>query len=630
MGDFSRNTFKLTNVMYQFLTDEEVADPRHYVGVLLQQAVPLIDADVREREAIQRIDNQIKFEYFFGDGIPSGNNGFKIGPVTEDNNFTINSGIALVSGKLVFNPHNDLTYLGQDSQFGIDVDVLEPPISGKREDLIYLDVWEEEIGPSGQPRNDERLINPAIGIETCLRIERRWLVRVASGISDISGITQEDGHVYMSLVRILRKINQKQITADDIIDLRRIDINVAKYLKIPLFVERGENRVDSKNFADMLDALRNILNSRLENKRLFINSKNSNSVTILHFAIQHILQVCTTGSLQSRTNNLTNNDALQVLISLINAQREYLDSLAKPRHGGGGGGPAKKTFIEEYNIHLANVQNELNVEDLLGAYQTQLNLNEWLSLHLEGNVTLKFVKIDPSGPLEAGTTYTIFVEITSGISSEQSSEVFDISASLTPDLWRLDISDAKITLDNVGGANTTGVVGLKVRPDNRTNKPIALTVVASVNRNPTIKTEQLPLSLQIGEEPLRVLTYGGLPPLNAENRLEISRQQISKPNGTSITFLFENNTAAEKTYKVEWFITLSQGSEKGWSPLSSSPESTTVTVPAHEDIDKLLDIKAPRPPGALIGKIGTLNVTVRGGSFDPGEEETLVIDFIVR
>src|SRR4029453_1619815 len=46
-----------------------------------------------------------------------------------------------------------------------------------RTDIVYLDIWEREIGTS----EDANLINPAIGIETCVRIKREAGVRVAEG-----------------------------------------------------------------------------------------------------------------------------------------------------------------------------------------------------------------------------------------------------------------------------------------------------------------------------------------------------------------------------------------------------------------------------------------------------------------
>ncbi|MFC0541517.1 DUF6519 domain-containing protein [Kutzneria chonburiensis] len=63
MGDFSRSTFDRV---------------KHYVGVRLQQGVPLVDADWNELEDIRRFEVQAFLKWFVGDGVPAGNDGFRI------------------------------------------------------------------------------------------------------------------------------------------------------------------------------------------------------------------------------------------------------------------------------------------------------------------------------------------------------------------------------------------------------------------------------------------------------------------------------------------------------------------------------------------------------------------------
>lgn len=633
MGDYSRDTFELTNVMHQVATGDAVTDARHYVGVRLQQAVPVLDADWNELEDIRRIDAQINLKHYFGDGIPSDNSGFQIGPVTADNDFTINAGMAMVSGMLVFNEVTDLTYTGQDTAFGVTMNALDPPPAGIRDDLIYLDVWHEELGPTGIDRTDERLTNPNIGIETARRIERRWLVRVEPGVSDISGIPQEPGHAYMALARIQREIGQDRITSDRIFDLRRIDINVAKYLKIPLFVSRGGDFVDSTRLADLLDALRTIFLTRLEDDELFLTGVPDHDRSMVHFAVQYILQVCSTGALQARTNNLTNTDALAVIETLVTAQQDFLTSLTS--HGMGG--VVQDTFISDYNTpRLGDVDTAVGNEDLLGAYQAQQVLNAWLSAEVgtlpEGSVNLQFLSVSPAEPLEAGTTYTVFVEITSGVTSDQSDEILDVTASLSSDLWQVTPGSTEITIDNAGGADPTGVVTFDVVP-NAANLQADLTVVATVRRNPTIFTPQLPLALQIGVEPLTggILEYAG-PPLNPSGRVELSATDLTSGFGTSVGFAFNNNTASSHQYFVEWFITLSGGaSETGWSPLTGSPGTNSVVVAADSTGGLPLNIMGPTGDD-VSGVEGTLHVTLVGidatNPLPTAEQETIDVDFV--
>lgn len=66
MGDFSRDTFDRL---------------KHYVGVRLQQGVPLLDADWNETDDIRRYEVQAFLKWFVGDGVPAGNDGFRIAPL---------------------------------------------------------------------------------------------------------------------------------------------------------------------------------------------------------------------------------------------------------------------------------------------------------------------------------------------------------------------------------------------------------------------------------------------------------------------------------------------------------------------------------------------------------------------
>ena len=60
MGNFSRDTFNKL---------------KHYVGVRLQQGVPLVDADWNEGEDIRKHELQNFLKWFVGDGIIQGNPG---------------------------------------------------------------------------------------------------------------------------------------------------------------------------------------------------------------------------------------------------------------------------------------------------------------------------------------------------------------------------------------------------------------------------------------------------------------------------------------------------------------------------------------------------------------------------
>ncbi len=222
-GNYSRDTFR--NI-------------KHYVGVRLQQGVPLLDADWNEQDDIRKYEVQTFIKWFIGDGIPFGNNGFKISPNENNpNDFIIQSGRCLVDGWEVIN-EEDCHYIDQE-----DVLALEPPQTDNRVDLVYLDVWEREV----DAEEDEYLINKKINEETCIRLKREWRVRVEPGTEgtdeppslpetddQVEGEGQEDEVTYSpppnaryELAHLKRTPGNATIEQDQIIDLRRTGLTLA-------------------------------------------------------------------------------------------------------------------------------------------------------------------------------------------------------------------------------------------------------------------------------------------------------------------------------------------------------------------------------------------------------------------
>ena len=83
MGNFSRNTFNKL---------------KHYVGVRLQQGVPIVDADWNELEDVRKYELQAFLKWFVGNGVPRGNDGFRVLPVAADNDFAIRGGDGTAEG----------------------------------------------------------------------------------------------------------------------------------------------------------------------------------------------------------------------------------------------------------------------------------------------------------------------------------------------------------------------------------------------------------------------------------------------------------------------------------------------------------------------------------------------------
>jgi len=84
MGNFSRDTFDRLD---------------RYVGVRLQQGVPLVDADWNEQEDIRKYELQAFLKWFAGNGVPQGNDGFQILSASgRQNDFVIRGGDGTAEG----------------------------------------------------------------------------------------------------------------------------------------------------------------------------------------------------------------------------------------------------------------------------------------------------------------------------------------------------------------------------------------------------------------------------------------------------------------------------------------------------------------------------------------------------
>lgn len=219
MGNFSRQTFDRL---------------KHYVGVRLQQGVPIVDADWNEQDDVRRFELQAFLKWFVGDGVPLGNDGFRVTPAAVANDFGIAAGRCLVEGWDVIND-SDQNQDGAGSSyrsqplFGNDALAAAwgvaplPPLTtpgAPRTDTVYLDVWEREVGALEDPG----VVNPAIGIETSVRIRREWVVRVLEG--SVTLPKPPAGHVYYELANLVRPAGAADIGGEQITDLRRTGLTL--------------------------------------------------------------------------------------------------------------------------------------------------------------------------------------------------------------------------------------------------------------------------------------------------------------------------------------------------------------------------------------------------------------------
>ena len=340
MGNFSRDT-------YDYL--------KHYISVRLQQGVPLVDADWNEANDIRRFELQAFLKWYIGNGIPLGNDGFRIVPIfslgnigninrqnlieeniglirpyienTEWNKFinileavdvslpfiapqryslrnnlstwalsknvidniniatpsffiqkTINdffivggdgspsgAGRCLVEGWDVVIDNGlcyseQLLYNNQELANRWNVEVLRDlstPSERDRTDTVFLDIWEHEINSV----EDSEIVNPALGIETCTRIKREWVVRVAQGY-DIERFRnyesvlkdklplQYANHIFFPIAILERKKSVDVIDQDQIMDLRRKGLCLADFQDHDHSGNENGHKIESKGLAN--------------------------------------------------------------------------------------------------------------------------------------------------------------------------------------------------------------------------------------------------------------------------------------------------------------------------------------------------------------------------------------------
>jgi hypothetical protein len=236
MGNFSRNTF----------------DPaKGYVGVRLQQGVPLVDADWNELNDVTRHELYTALGLTFPDGIKAGEDlsstlAFVVFSdlgtdlPAANNDFYVLPGQALVGGRpfdfppppttggfeaiFLYIIQNSIRYSTQPwtdatraAEDGVDV---IPPLTtpaANRTDLVYVDLWEREVDSTEDPN----LVNTAIGVETCVRLKRQVAIRVAEGTTTLP--PAPNGHAFMAIALLNRPAGQAALTGTGVIqDIRPV------------------------------------------------------------------------------------------------------------------------------------------------------------------------------------------------------------------------------------------------------------------------------------------------------------------------------------------------------------------------------------------------------------------------
>lgn len=503
MGDYSRDTFILTNVLHEYVSGEVVIDPRHYVAVKLQQGVPILDADINDEGEIRRREMEVFVRDVIGDGVPGLGSGFSIDAIEQDNDFAILPGVLIVGGWQVINPATRLySDLPRFSGAGTD---LNTPV-GDRTDIVYLDIYEAETAAFGT-NPDLRLINENIGIETTTRIERRWTIWVAENQSDFSALVlNEPGHKYYPLARLHRS-SSARVEEYMIEDLRRLGLTLADSIKAPMYVRRAGEEVNSLRFSLMLQNLRNIVKHWQQNSLFPVVLSTTESWLSYQNAANEIYYLTTSAEVNSDIKNLDNGDGLALLQKLVDAQHDLLNVITVF----GSGIPSEMQAIDLYADYLdgdpsnsiPGIQSALDQNDLLGAVQGQEALTEFLGLSTgdlpQGSVTAILSAVTPATNVTTGEiqlTYTI----TSELLTPATTEIFTLEALSSDVRWATTLNVSQVSL--LPGASSTVV--MTVDPANTlVNGDFAdINLIARAQRRPSIMSVQ----------PSQRFTIGALPP----------------------------------------------------------------------------------------------------------------------
>ncbi len=224
-------------------------DPlRRYVSVRLAQGVPLVDADWNESEDIRRFELRAFVRWFVGDGVPLGNDGFRIGAIgvagsTTDCRIMAGGGTApLAAGRMFVDGLEafivaDTLFTAQPLHAGQPgaaalaarwgVPAIVAIVPGTTPLSIYLDIWERLVTAA----EDATLILAGLGTESCSRLRREWVVRVRPagggfGVPQSGDADFRPGHSYAMLAQVNRTA-QQELTAQTLAEGRRTGLQVS-------------------------------------------------------------------------------------------------------------------------------------------------------------------------------------------------------------------------------------------------------------------------------------------------------------------------------------------------------------------------------------------------------------------
>jgi hypothetical protein len=539
-----------------------------------------------------------------------------------------NAGRILVSGIEVLND-GDMTYTSQPlyenddlaEDWGVPpVRSLVAPAGVGRTDLVYLDVWEREVGAS----EDDGIVLQAVGLETSRRLKREWAIRVEPDTSDLSTITLLPDHYYLVLARIDRPTNEIGISTETVIDLRVRNLNVSKYLKTPIFLTRGSAVLDAERFADMVLLLKSILLIRWQRHVFDFNYTNVFNRSLVQMAIQDIVQQSAFAAIQARVGNFNNNDGLQFMHTLYGIQKDFV--MVVGEYGNVGG--SAQSFIDDYTTRLdaiAGLKPALENGDLITAVSAQEAINSWLSLPVdvlpEGSVLVSIQSVQPEANLTLNVPFNIVYEIESRLSSPQALEAYNISFStVLSSTWDISLNKTRIEVDAFGGRD---MVTLTVTPRAGTVST-RFRLIATAVRNPLVTFTHESDNFQVGQPPPMTDFFQWVsPPLDSSGRIPIQQIDFSDAQFTFQLNLINRSNTVQRTFEVLHFVIPPEGDVTGaWHPLEAEATPSEITLDPGESQTDSYNLFGPSAPLPDVGTEGTL--VARATLIDPDPAPNVV------
>jgi hypothetical protein len=223
-----------------------------YLGVRMQQGVPLLDRDWNELEDVRRSLERMLRRHYIGEGVPD-LDGFAVSapsfPAPDE--VVIAGGRCSVAGYDVWSFEEEVLFSEQGDAVPL------PP--GDDTDPVVLTLYLEPDVVRVDSSDDPALGNPQdVRMETCVRDQLQWAVRAIR-----QPAVPPDGSFVIA--EIARPPGTTQITAEMISDRRRVLLNLAQAVDR---VDRAEARIDAVATA-MSRAQLDIENLKQDLGRLF-------------------------------------------------------------------------------------------------------------------------------------------------------------------------------------------------------------------------------------------------------------------------------------------------------------------------------------------------------------------------